>query len=38
MTTRPILQQILKGILYRDEEESHIHKTSGKNKFHERIR
>jgi hypothetical protein len=34
MTTKPVLQKILKGILHTEGEDKHDHKNTGENKFH----
>jgi hypothetical protein len=38
MTTKPVLQKILKGILYTKEEGKHNHEDMGKNKPHQTSR
>jgi hypothetical protein len=34
MTTKPVLQKILKGILHTEDEDKHNHKRMGINKSH----
>jgi hypothetical protein len=35
ITTKPEMQKILKGILYREEKGKHNHENAGKNKSHQ---